>query len=74
MIRLARRPAPSRAMLWGSPPIAVALTFALVSEHVARRDAAVAPRQIEAVEGTRVDARYMLGVLRARAAQRRQAR
>ena len=29
MIRLARRPAPSRAMLWGSPPIAVALTFAL---------------------------------------------
>ena len=27
MIRLARRPAPSRAMQWGSPLIAVAVTF-----------------------------------------------
>jgi len=29
VIRLARRAAPSRLMLWGSPPVAVALTFAL---------------------------------------------
>ena len=35
MIRLARRPAPSRAMLWASPLIAVAATFLIGAALIA---------------------------------------